>query len=397
MLPIQRRYSRLFSGESWTPLVPAEMPDVYASLWEEHGLRLWTVVNRSGEERKGTVLRVPARPGERYFDLIAGREVDATAQGGIVPLGGTLRSRGIGCFVSGPPASLGAGFDRFLAAQAAIGSAARFDTSFPSLNTVLKPAPRPGKPARPLNGMIEIAAAPIKMTTEYRVRETGFYSSQDYRPERGFDLHKTARVTRTVTLRRYAIDLTPVTNSQYLEFLRRSHYRPAHEENFLKHWKNGRPPIGIEAHPVVYVSLEDARAYAAWAGKRLPTEEEWQFAAAGPADLRYPWGNQMRPGMCNGGESGDTTAVKAFPAGRSPFGCYDMCGNAWEWTESEHSDGRTRFCMIRGGAYFRARGSDWYMDGGPQPCSFSTKFLLMWPGLDRCATIGFRCVSDVPE
>ena len=89
--------------------------------------------------------------------------------------------------------------------------------------------------------------------------------------------------------------------------------------------------------------------------------------------------------------------MTAFPQGRSPFGCYDMCGNVWQWTESQRSDGRTRFCIIRGGSFYRARGSDWYMDGGPQPCAFAAKFLLTWPGLDRCATIGFRSVVDLSE
>jgi hypothetical protein len=51
--------------------------------------------------------------------------------------------------------------------------------------------------------------------------------------------------------------------------------------------------------------------------------------------------------------------------------------------------------MIRGGSYFEAQGSGWYVSGGPRPASFATKFLLMWPGLDRCATIGFRCVVDL--
>ena len=102
---------------------------------------------------------------------------------------------------------------------------------------------------------------------------------------------------------------------------------------------------------------------------------------------------ELEPGRCNGGETGTTTSVTAFPAGRSPFGCYDLCGNVWEWTESERTDGRTRFCMIRGGSYYCAQGSQWYMDGGPQPTDFAAKFLLMWPGLDRCATIGFRCAA----
>jgi formylglycine-generating enzyme required for sulfatase activity len=127
----------------------------------------------------------------------------------------------------------------------------------------------------------------------------------------------------------------------------------------------------------------------------LPTEEEWQYAAAGPEMLPYPWGKTMEANCCNAGQSGGTTSVRALPKGRSPFGCYDMCGNTWEWTESERSDGRTRFCILKGGSWYQAKGSIWYTDGGPQPTHHATKFLMMWPGLDRCATIGFRCVVDL--
>jgi len=146
---------------------------------------------------------------------------------------------------------------------------------------------------------------------------------------------------------------------------------------------------------VVYVDLDDARAYARWTGKRLPTEGEWQFAAEGPQHTRYPWGDEMRAGVCNDGSTRGTTAVKKLPEGRSAFGCYDLCGNVWHWTESERHDGRTRFCILKGGTWFKAQGSVWYADGGPLPCRFAAKFLLMWPGLDRCSTIGFRCVADL--
>ena len=144
------------------------------------------------------------------------------------------------------------------------------------------------------------------------------------------------------------------------------------------------------------MDLEDARAYARWAGKRLPTEAEWQYAALGPNGTSYPWGSEILDGMCNGGETGDTTSVMAFPKGRSRFGCYDMIGNTWEWTESEHSDERNRFAILKGGSFYNVLpASGWYMDGGPQKAEFAAKFLLLWPGLDRAATIGFRCVVDI--
>jgi formylglycine-generating enzyme required for sulfatase activity len=148
---------------------------------------------------------------------------------------------------------------------------------------------------------------------------------------------------------------------------------------------------------VIYVDLNDARAYAQWAGKRLPTEEEWQFAAQGTDGRKFPWGNQVprtQDNLCNGYGTSTTTVIQ-FPEGRSPFGIYDLCGNTWEWTESERSDGVTRFAILRGGSHFQARGSVWYMDGGPQEVSFGAKCLLTWSGLDRCATIGFRCVAEV--
>jgi formylglycine-generating enzyme required for sulfatase activity len=232
---------------------------------------------------------------------------------------------------------------------------------------------------------------------EFQIRECGFYESSMDASMVGANLHKTTIFTRQVTLPQYAMDLTPVTNAQFAQFLQASRYRPRHPHNFLRHWVNGAPPAGRENHPVVYVDLDDARAYARWAGRRLPTEEEWQYAAEGPGHTRFPWGEEMRTNVCNDETTGGTTDVMRYPGGRSPFGCYDLCGNVWHWTESERSDGRTRFCILKGGGWFKARGSAWYADGGPLPCRFAAKFLLMWPGLDRCSTVGFRCVVDLAE
>jgi formylglycine-generating enzyme required for sulfatase activity len=104
----------------------------------------------------------------------------------------------------------------------------------------------------------------------------------------------------------------------------------------------------------------------------------------------------MQPNYCNDGSTSQhTTPVSHYPQGQSPFGVLDLCGNTWEWTESESSDGRTRFCLLKGGSFYQAHGSNWYFEGGPQKNQHSAKFLLLHPGLDRCSTISFRCVTDL--
>jgi formylglycine-generating enzyme required for sulfatase activity len=398
MLPIQRRFADLFCGEQWSPLVETEKAGVYASLWEGRGLCLWTLVNRSEASVEGALLKVPHRGGVRYFDLIAGREIGEVSDGTAL-LSGAIRAREIGAFISGRADALASDFADFLAKLVARDSSlgARRVTRPESRVPGAAPGPTaaPGIP----DGMVLIPKANLDMEIRYRNRECGFYQAPQLdasaHPSRG--LNQIVSLTRHVQLAPYAIDLTLVTNAEFARFLKAAGYRPSHSANFLKHWKNGAPPPGLENHPVVYVDLDDARAYAKWAGKRLPTEEEWQYASQGLDKRTYPWGNELQEGFCNSGKSGGTTSVTAFPEGRSPFGCYDMCGNIWQWTHSERSDGRTRFCIIRGGSFFKAEGSSWYTDGGPQPCNFGAKFILMWPGLDRCATIGFRCVVDVAD
>jgi formylglycine-generating enzyme required for sulfatase activity len=400
MLPIQRRFADLFCGEQWSPLIETEKASVYASLWEGRGLRLWTLVNRSAAWVEGILLKVPHREGARYFDLVAGREI-AEIGDGTAFLKGAILARGIGAFISGRDDALGSDFGDFLTKQADLESRASSSTSFVSREETLREVvpTKKYKPSGISDGMVLIPKVSFEMQVRYRNRECGFYQGPQLdasaHPRRG--LNQIVSFTRNVQLSPYAIDLTPVTNAEFARFLKATGYRPSQAANFLKHWKSNAPPAGLENHPVVYVDLDDARAYATWAGKRLPTEEEWQYAAQGSDNRTYPWGNRFQEGFCNDGKSRGTTSVTAFPGGRSSFGCYDMCGNVWEWTESERSDGRTRFCIVRGGSFFKAEGSNWYADGGPQPCSFGAKFILMWPGLDRCATIGFRCVVDLAD
>jgi hypothetical protein len=276
----------LFSGEAWTPLVPVQQSGVFASLWEGQGLRLWTLVNRTGKDIEGTLLPVPALPEHRYFNLVAGKPLHPKIEGESVVLSCTLPPRGIGCFLSGPTRNLGRGFERFLERQTRVDARRNFGATAPNVTTELLPVKSSRIYSRPPAGMLEIPAATLEMDIEMRVRECGFYDST---PPTG-DVYnfQTRRFRRTVSFVRFAIDEAPVSNLQFAAFLAASQYRPEHGENFLKHWENGRPPSGREDHPVVYVALADARAYARWAGKRLPTEEEWQYAAQGLDGRRYP-------------------------------------------------------------------------------------------------------------
>jgi formylglycine-generating enzyme required for sulfatase activity len=337
-------------------------------------------------------MRVELAGGHRCFDLIAGKEVRGTEFAGTIP------ARGIGCFISAREGRLGDHFQAFLSQQERIDRRRSSDTARPAVEIKSFFVKRAAQKRLP-RGMVEVPAAVVELSIEMRIRECGFYEST---PPAGIDLgdshgFRTTTFRRHADLARFAIDQTLVTNGQYAEFLRASGYKPKHTESFLKHWTDGHAPAGKEQHPVVYVDMTDATAYGQWAGKRLPTEEEWQYAAQGKDGRTYPWGNQMEAGRCNVNINGETTPVGAFPAGRSAFGCDDMCGNVWEWTAMQRSDGHTRFAIIRGGSCFQAQGSGWYADGGPRPANFAAKFLLTWPGLDRCATVGFRCAVDLPR
>jgi gamma-glutamyl hercynylcysteine S-oxide synthase len=200
----------------------------------------------------------------------------------------------------------------------------------------------------------------------------------------------------TVTLRAFYMDTYPVTNASFQEFIKVSGYRPADTAKYLKHWVNGTPPPGMERHPVVYIDGTDARAYAMWAKKRLPTEFEWQYAAQGTDGRKYPWGNQFDSTKCNNA-LGTTTPVDAFPGGQSPFGVMDMVGNVWQLMNEQYDNGTFYFGMLRGGSYYKPSSSLWYVQGGPQPVDNPQILLMVSPGFDRCATVGFRCVKDAAQ
>ncbi len=189
------------------------------------------------------------------------------------------------------------------------------------------------------------------------------------------------------------MDIYPVTNKEYHHFIQTTGYTPADTANFLKHWQNRKYPHGEAKYPVSYIDIHDARAYAEWAGKRLPTEAEWQYAAQGTDMRKWPWGNEFDSTKCNIA-IGSPTAVDTYPTGESPFGIMDMVGNIWQLTDDVYDNGSYSFVIMKGGSYYHPTSSWWYVQGGPQPVDRTQMLLLVSPALNRNATVGFRCVKD---
>jgi gamma-glutamyl hercynylcysteine S-oxide synthase len=133
-----------------------------------------------------------------------------------------------------------------------------------------------------------------------------------------------------VDMKAYMIDKYLVTNAQYARFIAATGHRPPSD------WKNGKVQDGTLLLPVTMVNWYDAAAYAKWAGKRLPTEAEWEKAARGTDGRRWPWGNEMDPARLNTYYNvGSANIVTTYDKGVSPYGIYDMAGNVDEWTESD--------------------------------------------------------------
>ncbi|HUW93012.1 MAG TPA: SUMF1/EgtB/PvdO family nonheme iron enzyme [Bacteroidales bacterium] len=192
----------------------------------------------------------------------------------------------------------------------------------------------------------------------------------------------------------FLVDRFPVSNDQFLGFIRESRYVPEDTANYLWHWKDGLPVSGQERYPVVWISMEDAKAYSRWAGKRLPSEAEWQLAAQGTDGRLWPWGNEFHATKCNNG-FGRPTPVDAFPKGESIYGVADLVGNVWQMTNDVWCNGAYYFNIIRGGSYYKPDSSWWYIQGGPQQLDKTQMQLMVSPGYDRSATVGFRCVKDL--
>lgn len=160
----------------------------------------------------------------------------------------------------------------------------------------------------------------------------------------------------------FRIDPFEVTNADFVGFVEATGYVTYREqEGSPQNWRWAYAE-GKDNHPVVFVTFEDAQAFCQWAGKRLPTEFEWEKAARGPESLLYPWGNEYDPTMLNGKDSGlrGTTSAGSYPP--NAYGLFDIAGNVKEWVDSPYvaypgsdfqdSHYSSDYRGIRGGGWF---------------------------------------------
>ena len=217
-----------------------------------------------------------------------------------------------------------------------------------------------------------------------------YVSGGDFMMGRDDGKSEAEKPAHKVSVNPFFMDIYEVTNAQYAEFIKATNYKPPSE------WKNGIYPDGQAKFPVVSVNWDNANAYAKWANKRLPTEEEWEFAARGTGNFLYPWGNDWKSGNANAdGASKGLVEVGKFK-GASPFGIYDMVGNAFEWTSSDFTacpngklpdvfTGKSNLKTIRGGSFEATK-------------DFATStYRIGWTatGAENYNRTGFRCLKDV--
>jgi formylglycine-generating enzyme required for sulfatase activity len=393
---IERAFAENLVSADWVPHVPTLQAGVFASKFPGEKQTLWTIVNRNEYDVVGDQLRIPHREGMHYYDVWHGFEVTPAINGNEATINLNIEGLGFGAVLATQDVSPSASLKELFKLNLSERPLAAFMRTWTHLpQTMVKiSATEPVADAPP--GMVRIPEGNFEFKARGIEIEGGNDSGVDVQYPWEFSPRRFHR--QMLHVKSFFIDRTPVTNAEFKKFLDAAKYHPADDHNFLRHWSNGTYPDGAGNEPVTWISIEDARAYAAWAGKRLPHDWEWQYAAQGTDGRLYPWGNEWNPQALPLPDHERTmrapTNVDAFPAGASPFGVLDMEGNVSQWTD-EFRDEHTRAAILRGGGYYQPRGSIWYF---PQTYRLDEheKFLLMSPGRDRAGTIGFRCVVDAP-
>jgi iron(II)-dependent oxidoreductase len=457
---ILREHTETFTAGRLTPLLPTSRDSIWVNRWQGQGKTLYTLFSLLPEGCRDTLFQVPADTGVHYVDLWNHRETIPVSRGRQrwLPvrtdsfdkaLLGSNEEGAAGCIAAFPNrlsvtregdrlrfSADGGTLVRIWAGQPAYDRqpliwqgrkgelslfqsfggyegdfvVQLFDEEDGLMDERVVTLP-PGMPRRISHPTpIRIGA----LTSDSMVQiPSGMFRFRTSHGD-GFIPYPSDDEDSSFHMRSFLIDRFPVTNRQFKRFLDATGYRPSDTVRFLLHWKDGVYPDAEADHPVVHVSLEDAKAYATWAGKRLPTELEWQYAAQTSEGLEWPWRQEkpvtrseeritetltvktihgIDPTRCNLGD-GVSKPIGNYPQGANPHGLQDLTGSVWQLTQDEYRAGRYQYIILKGGSFFKPSSSWWYIQGGPRELHYRQQLLRVSQGFERNETVGFRCVRD---
>lgn len=456
---ILREHTSLFNGQDWTPLYPSFKNGILINRWPGMLKEIYTVYNSLPSGYRGQLFEAPDGPGH-WVDLWNHKELDPETVEGKVRISLELEPYPQSWQGTNNEGSMGVlgRFGNLLKVRLHRGDL--LDLSAMAGTKILLWAGAPSYSKTP--SRLDIRSRTVNLTNSFPGHEGDYviqlFDSLELIDERIVTIDPaTARYLTAVnkssrhdlspemvqipadtftfysthgdefipypswsegshhTMPSFYMDRHPVTNKEFETFLLKSKYKPKNREGFLKHWDKGKLPKGLENHPVVYVSREDIQAYCAWAGKRLPTEIEWQYAAQTSKRNPWPWGEEagiqgvkseiitgtlthttftgFDSTLANPG-NGKPDPVGAYPKGKNPFGLTDLVGSVWQMTADHYRSGSYEYLILKGGSYYKPTASWWYVQGGPQSLAWKQMLLLVDEGFERKGTVGFRCVRD---
>jgi formylglycine-generating enzyme required for sulfatase activity len=456
---ILRENTGNFTSGKYTPLISVDKDSIWVNQWERDGKTIWTIYSILPQGFKGSLLTVAPRSGSHYVDLWHHREVkpEQSAQGWRLEVQtdafnvsdlGTNNEGEVDALGEFPEilevkldgdvisyTSMHTGTIRIWSGSpdyekkpwtsvASTGNLSvlktfgmfegRFVIQLLSNGELLDERVveiKPGSPRRiSVSEKVIMKNVPSKDMVKIPAGKFAFHASSGD----AFIPYPVQDTGTVFDMSAMYMDKYPVTNRQFEAFLKATRYKPADAARFLAHWVKGRIPAGMEDFPVVHVGLEDAQAYAKWAGKRIPTEVEWQYAAQTSELREWPWNQKVSVTRkeenvtetlttveiggidsvnCNLG-NGLLYKVGSYPQGVNPHGLEDLVGCVWQLTNDVYQVGNYRYVILKGGSFFKPSGSWWYVQGGPRELHYRQMLLRVSAGFERNATVGFRCVVD---